>query len=87
MPAPLPPLGIPAPAPYFHPLFLISLIPHPGVVLKFYFPPLKKGAGGGGRGDYARNRPNDVIEADMNAIENFVMKMHTKLSKLSLTDL
>ena len=86
MPAPLPPLGIPAPAPYFHPLFLISLIPPPGEVLKIYSPPLKKRAGGGW-GDYAGNRPNDVIEADMNAIENFVMKMHTKLSKLSLIDL
>ena len=33
------------------------------------------------------NRPSDVTEADMNAIESFVMKMYTKLSKISLTDL
>ena len=33
------------------------------------------------------NRPSDVIEADMNAIESFVMNMYTKLSKLSLADL
>ena len=33
------------------------------------------------------NRPSDVIEVDMNAIESFVMKMYTKLSKLSLADL
>ena len=32
-------------------------------------------------------RPSDVTEADMNAIESFVMKMYTKLSKISLTDL
>ena len=33
------------------------------------------------------NRLSDVTEADMNAIESFVMKMYTKLSKISLTDL
>ena len=31
-------------------------------------------------------RPIDVTEADINAIESFVMKMYTKLSKISLTD-
>ena len=33
------------------------------------------------------NRPSDVTEADMNPIESFIMKMYTKLSKISLTDL
>ena len=33
------------------------------------------------------NRPSDVTEADMNAIESFVTKMYIKLSKISLTDL
>ena len=33
------------------------------------------------------NRPSHVTDADMNAIERFVMKMYTKLSKMSLTDL
>ena len=33
------------------------------------------------------NRTSDVTDADMNAIERFVMKMYTKLSKMSLTDL
>ena len=28
------------------------------------------------------NRPSNLAEADMNAIENFVMKMYTKLSKI-----
>ena len=34
-----------------------------------------------------RNRPGNVTEAEINGIENFVMKMYTKLSKISLTDL
>ena len=33
------------------------------------------------------NRTSDVTDADMNAIERFVMKMYAKLSKMSLTDL
>ena len=33
------------------------------------------------------NRPGNVTEAEINGIENFVMKMYTKLSKISLTDL
>ena len=33
------------------------------------------------------NRPSHVTDADMNAIERFVMKMYPKLSKMSLTDL
>ena len=33
------------------------------------------------------NRQNDVIEADMNAIESFVLKMYTKMGRTSLTDL
>ena len=32
-------------------------------------------------------RPSDVTEADMNAIESFIMKMYTKLSNISFTDL
>lgn len=34
-----------------------------------------------------RNRPGNVAEAEINGIENFVMKIYTKLSKISLTDL
>ena len=34
-----------------------------------------------------RNRPSDMTEADMKAIESFAMKMCTKLSKKLLTDL
>ena len=34
-----------------------------------------------------RNRPGNVTEAEINGIENFVMKIYTKLSKISLTDL
>ena len=34
-----------------------------------------------------RNRPSDVTEAGMNVIEYFVMKMYTKLSKISSTNL
>ena len=34
-----------------------------------------------------RNRSSYVTEADMKTIESFVMKMYTKLSKISLTDL
>ena len=33
------------------------------------------------------NRPSDVTEADMDAIESFIMKMYTKLSNISFTDL
>ena len=33
------------------------------------------------------NRQNDVIEADMNAIESFALKMYTKMGRTSLTDL
>ena len=35
----------PAPAPYFHPLFLIFRSPPPGKVIKVYFTPLKRGLG------------------------------------------
>ena len=33
------------------------------------------------------NRPSYVTGADMNVTESFVLKMYTKLSKISLTDL
>ena len=39
MPAPPPPLRQPAPAPYFQPLFWFFRVPHPGKVIKIYFPP------------------------------------------------
>ena len=47
---PPPILRRPAPAPYFHPLFLIFQIPpSPEEAIKIYFPlPFFKGAGGGG---------------------------------------